>query len=283
MSEVQKNSSHTQVSTGSHLAEADYLDDHFVAMRTEYEEMLRMVGIQPGWKVLDAGCGGGSYLPLLTELVGKTGHIVAIDNAPENVDRVLSRVKRSEFNCTVEAHKADVTHLPFPDNSFDGLWNANVVQYLNEEQFLAALSEFKRVVRPGGLIAIKEFDLSAWAFGPFPSSVRWRLLATGEGIIANAMRSFELSRYFRHLGLESIASSTILSERRPPLTDAATRYFQACFPFWLDVASQLKLSDADMEVWRSVSEIDSQQHILNSKDFYWRDSHIVATGRVANK
>ena len=97
------------------------------------------------------------------------------------------------------------------------------------------------------------------------------------------MRSFELPHYFRHLGLEAITSKTILSECRPPLTSAARRYIQACFPFWLSIASQLDLSEADMQVWHAVAQIDHPQHILHSTDFYWRDAHIVATGRVANE
>jgi arsenite methyltransferase len=48
--------------------------------------MIRSVGIKPGWRVLDAGCGGGSFLPLLAELVGKDGNVSALDPAPENIE-----------------------------------------------------------------------------------------------------------------------------------------------------------------------------------------------------
>jgi cyclopropane fatty-acyl-phospholipid synthase-like methyltransferase len=37
------------------------LDNHYIAMQAEYEEQLRWVGLEPGWHVLDAGCGGGSF------------------------------------------------------------------------------------------------------------------------------------------------------------------------------------------------------------------------------
>jgi predicted methyltransferase len=56
--------------TGQVGTEAGFLDAHFEACRPEYEAMLRSVGLQPGWTVLDAACGGGSYLPLLAETVG---------------------------------------------------------------------------------------------------------------------------------------------------------------------------------------------------------------------
>jgi hypothetical protein len=70
-------------SPGHTFAESDWLDVHFLAMQSEYEEMLRWVGIQPGWHVLDAAY--GSFLPLMTELVGPSGKISAMDLAPENI------------------------------------------------------------------------------------------------------------------------------------------------------------------------------------------------------
>jgi arsenite methyltransferase len=74
-------------STGQALTGADWLDVHFEAERPEYEQMVRSVGIQPGWRVLDAGCGGGSFLPLIAEAVGPVGRIAALDHAPDNSAR----------------------------------------------------------------------------------------------------------------------------------------------------------------------------------------------------
>ena len=54
-------------STGHDYSESSYLDNHFVACQPEYEEMLKSVGLKAGWHVLDAGCGSGAYLPLMSE------------------------------------------------------------------------------------------------------------------------------------------------------------------------------------------------------------------------
>ena len=83
-SEGNDRSSHT-TSTGHDFSSPDWLDNHYLAMQPEYEAMLRWVGLEPGWHVLDAGCGSGSYLPLLRELVGRDGALSAIDLAPENI------------------------------------------------------------------------------------------------------------------------------------------------------------------------------------------------------
>ena len=56
-------------STGQVGTAGGFLDTHFEACRPEYEAMIRSVGLQPGWRVLDAACGGGSYLPLISALV----------------------------------------------------------------------------------------------------------------------------------------------------------------------------------------------------------------------
>ncbi len=60
-------------STGYAVSDAPWLNLHFRTCRAEYEDALRFIGIEPGWAVLDAGCGSGGYIPLLCELVGPQG------------------------------------------------------------------------------------------------------------------------------------------------------------------------------------------------------------------
>ncbi|MGC4788133.1 class I SAM-dependent methyltransferase [Micromonospora sp. DT178] len=58
--------------------------------------------------------------------------------------------------------------LPYPDASFDALWCANAVQYLSHEDLSRALAEMVRVVRPGGLVAVKEFGVGPITIRPGP-------------------------------------------------------------------------------------------------------------------
>jgi 2-polyprenyl-3-methyl-5-hydroxy-6-metoxy-1,4-benzoquinol methylase len=59
-------------STGQTFAATSWLDIRFEVNRAAYEAQARAVGIQPGWRVLDAGCGSGGFLPILAELAGWT-------------------------------------------------------------------------------------------------------------------------------------------------------------------------------------------------------------------
>src|SRR6185437_2199159 len=103
-------------STGQGFTEGAWLDVHFEAARPEYEAQLRAVGIQPGWRVLDAACGSGSFLPWLAELVGPDGQLAALDLAPENVALVERRIAEWGLPYPVEARAGTVLDLPYLDD-----------------------------------------------------------------------------------------------------------------------------------------------------------------------
>lgn len=118
--------SNATTSTGHTFSDSRWLDLHFEVARKEYETMLRDVGIQPGWHVLDAGCGGGSFLPLMSELVGPTGKITALDLVPENVATVQERIAAGHFASNIKARQGSILSLPFAESSFDAVWCSNV-------------------------------------------------------------------------------------------------------------------------------------------------------------
>ena len=138
-------------SMGHEYSDKRHLDTHYLACQPEYEAMLKSVGLQKGWHVLDAGCGSGSFLPLMSQLVGPSGQIDAIDLAPENIERVKTDQDKNVFACQVKAQLGTITDLPYEDDQFDGIWCAATAQYLNDEELNQTFSEFKRVLKPNGI------------------------------------------------------------------------------------------------------------------------------------
>jgi SAM-dependent methyltransferase len=108
--------------------------------------------LQPGMRVLDCGSGPGTITLGLAEAVAP-GEVVGIDLSPIQVERGRAlAVERGIDNARFEV--GDIRHLPFADGTFDVAWASAVLMHLRDP--VAALREMRRVVRPGGLLAVRD-------------------------------------------------------------------------------------------------------------------------------
>jgi len=254
--------------TGQTGTGAGYLGAHYAAFRPEYEAMLRAVGIRPGWRVLDAGCGGGDFLPLLAELVGPRGAIVAVHLAEDNVAIARQRVTDRAFPCPVDVRVGSITALDFPDAAFDAVWCANTLMYLTAEETATALTEFRRVTRPGGLVANKEIEAGLHLLAPAPPFLLARLWA-------RRLRALQ-----RRAGLEATWQRTTLIERWSPLEPSAHAFLGqtlGAFARWEDGPD---VSADAQATWQRLRDADAPDYLLDDPDFYYCEAASVAVGRV---
>ncbi|MDQ6832072.1 MAG: methyltransferase domain-containing protein [Chloroflexota bacterium] len=271
-------------STGQPFTASAGLDSHFEMNRPEYEAMCRSVGLQPGWRVLDAGCGPGGFLPILADLVGPTGSIAAIDLAPENAATAEERAREWRLPCPVEVRTGSVTALPYPDEAFDAVWCANTLMYVNDVEMAQALAEMRRVVRPGGLIAVKETDPSGHCVLPgdplLDSRFRdARARASAHGV--HGMRARATYHWLKDAGLVDVRQRLVPIERFAPFDRATEEGFKWAFRLFAQQASELPdLSEADQAAWRALGNPDSADNPFNSPDAYSCESNILAAGRV---
>jgi ubiquinone/menaquinone biosynthesis C-methylase UbiE len=273
----------TASSTGQTGTEASFLDGHFESCRPEYEEMLRSVGLQRGWRVLDAACGSGSFLPLIAEQVGPDGSIAAFDIAPENVARAASLVDDDRLCCPLEARVASFLDLPYPDGEFDAVWCANALEYLSDEDLPVALSEFRRVVRPGGLVAIKEADGRLWMFSPADPALltrAWEAAARVSAPFHGTFRRQTLRRWLEASGLEGVWQRGTLSEIWAPLTPIQRRYIGQQLMQMAVHAESGGIPEADLAFWRQQNDPASDTSFASHPDLFWCEGHFVTVGRV---
>ena len=94
--------------------------------------------------ILDAGCGTG----LLMKKLSNFGEIWGIDTSSE-------ALKLAKKNNITKIKKASVEKIPFKDNRFDAIVSIDVLYHREVKNDLAALIEFKRVLKPGGILIIK--------------------------------------------------------------------------------------------------------------------------------
>jgi ubiquinone/menaquinone biosynthesis C-methylase UbiE len=99
-------------------------------------------------------CGDGVYSAWLAERVGDNGRVVGVDIAPAYLELAREHVKSHPRSKVISFQIGDIAGLPFADNEFDLAWCAHSLYSLPDP--LAALRELRRVVRPGGAVAILE-------------------------------------------------------------------------------------------------------------------------------
>lgn len=271
-------------STGHEMSSADWLDAHFLAMQPEYEEMLRWVGLQPGWHVLDAACGNGSFLPLITELVGSNGNVKAIDLAPENVKTVENRKQLSEWPAPVNVQVGSVVDLPYNDDTFDAVWCANTTQYLTNDELKSMLAEYIRVTRPGGLIAIKEYDVTAQQFQPTTPTLFIHLVEAlcqnGSQYHCSLLRAIELPKWLREAGLINLRQKPTLMVRVQPLDNAGKQLSAEFLQYCYEQSQQVELPEKEAQHWQKLADTNSPDHIFNHPDYQYRAIQTVFVGYV---
>ena len=103
---------------------------------------ISWMDIRNGDHVLELGCGNGKTAEALLEM----GAVVtSLDFSQAAVESCISR-----YGGKASFVQGDVRRLPFPDSSFDAVVAVHVLEHLAEEEFLGAVSEAFRVLRPGG-------------------------------------------------------------------------------------------------------------------------------------
>jgi arsenite methyltransferase len=270
-------------STGHAVSDAPWLDLHFQTCRAEYEDALRFVGIKPGWTVLDAGCGSGGYVPLVCELVGPAGRVAALDLAPENVAQVERLIQDGHCIAPVEPRVGSVLDLPFANASFDCVWCANVAQYLTDAEFTRVMGEFRRVTKPGGLVALKDSDGTLLQLRPLDPALMARQVAArrakaAESGVLGAWCGSSLGRFFRHAGLTDIRRKGWLVERWAPLPDYARQFISMGLRYHAKLAAEHSLSPADCEAYNAAAA--DPDRLFNDPDFCFRECFVVTRGRV---
>ncbi|MFJ9418670.1 class I SAM-dependent methyltransferase [Streptomyces sp. NPDC101227] len=266
-------------STGLGFTHREIVEAHFRACAPEYRLALEEAGLRPGSRVLDAGCGSGTFLPWLAELVGPTGRLAALDLAEENVGRVRELAQRESLGAPVEVTQGDVLRLPYDDDSFDAVWCANTTQYLGDDELERALAEFVRVVRPGGRVVVKDLDASLITARPAPPFLFtdfFRRAAESPGYARQLLRARDLHRWLSRAGLDAVRQRTLLIEHYAPFDAAVQRFYGlAC----ARVAEQA-LALGCGEGWRGFADPDAPANPLHDPCGYVSEGNVVAVGTV---
>jgi ubiquinone/menaquinone biosynthesis C-methylase UbiE len=216
--------------------------------------------VKAGADVLDCGCGPGNLLVDAAEILGST-KAVGIDINTEQFE--LGRTQAAERNLTgIEFLEGNMASLPFADESFDFVYAITAIQHLPDP--LVGLREIRRVLRPGGIVGIKDEDWGSLLWDPATEPMRRFAELITKVWEHNGGQPF-YPRAQRRLLLEAgFARSEASAVARPFGTPAGTRWLgdhflaghfiepnfteTAISQGWTD-AEQLAVMRDDVEAW----------------------------------
>ncbi|MFG2648660.1 class I SAM-dependent methyltransferase [Streptomyces sp. NPDC048436] len=175
--------------------------------RTAANSAAYLVGsLKPHMKVLDIGCGPGTITADLAELV-PDGHVTGVDHAPGILEKARATAAERGLE-NMEFAVADVHALDYPDDTFCVVHAHQVLQHVGDP--VRALSEMRRVCKPGGIIAVRDADYEAMTWHPnSPAMDSWldlyRRVARANGGEPDAGR--RLKSWALEAGFEDITAS----------------------------------------------------------------------------
>ncbi len=178
--------------------------------------VLEYLAIERGERVLDCGCGLGWFTHVIREL-----HDCRLAATDSDVPRL--RVARRETRPDVSVAAADILALPYADGFFDKVVLSEVLEHVPDDA--AALSEVRRVTRPGGLIAI---TVPHRDYPPLWDPVNWLRERFGRAPIREG---FFGGLWTNHLRLYGRAQLLGLVERCGLEVVESRQHVHSCFPF----------------------------------------------------
>lgn len=156
---------------GYRRAEQERLQQQAKQLAHESSALFNRIGIHPGARVVEIGCGPHGCLELLAERVGPSGSVIGVERNQDAVN--LARKLISERGLeNVEVLCGDARFTELPRASFDLATARLVLVNVPEPQQIVA--EAVALVRPGGCVAFHEADWITHVCDP-PSDA-WRTL-----------------------------------------------------------------------------------------------------------
>jgi ubiquinone/menaquinone biosynthesis C-methylase UbiE len=132
------------------------------------------LGLKPGMKIVDVGCGTGDFTRYLASLIPGKCKIIGVDLRAANIRTAEKQTKKEGMAGRISFRKGDAYRIPVEDGWADLACCRTLLMHLTEP--LKAVQEMTRVVRKGGAVAA--FERGRFESFYIPDNERFTKLAT---------------------------------------------------------------------------------------------------------
>ena len=248
----------------------------------ELRRLIAGAGLEPGMRILDAGCGTGEALAWMFEQVKPSGSAIGLDLAAAHV-----QAARALAGDRIEVLQGDLAAAPIAAGSIDFIWCVNTVNHLHDP--VESMSRLAALLRPRGRIALGQSSFLPDMYFAWDSRL--------ERVTNDAVRRYYRDRYslneddlksvralvgiLRAANLRNVAVRTILMERVFPLDKATERYLRETI-FRDTWGERLRpyLSSEDHAELARLCDSQHEQFALRRADFHFLQTFTLATGEI---
>lgn len=248
----------------------------------ELRQAIGTLGLRPGMRVLDAGCGTGEALAWLQREVAPHGEVIGVDLASAHV-----AAARAIAPPGTQVLQADLLQEPLPAGPFDAVWCTNTIHHLRDP--LEGVRRLAALLRPGGRLALGQSSLLPEMFFAWDARL--------ERLTNEAVRQYYRERYrvgerelapvravlglLRSAPLQDVRAQTFMIERISPLKAADETYLrEAIFRDTWGERLRPYLSAADHAELSRLCDPQAAEFALRRPDFHFLQTFTVVAGRV---
>lgn len=246
----------------------------------ELRQLIAGLGLQPGMRVLDAGCGSGEALNWLLGEVKPTGTVTGIDLSVAHVSAA-----RLHAAPQIEILPGDLLDSPFAPASFDLIWCVNTIHHLRDP--LLGVQRLGSLLRSTGRIALGQSSFLPDMYFAWDSRL--------ERVTNEAVRRYYRDRYgvcegdlaavrssvglLRRAGMRNVNARTVVIERVAPIAPADEAYLlEAIFRDTWGDRLRPYVSIEDYAELRRLCDPLQPQFALRRTDFHFLQTFTLTVG-----
>jgi SAM-dependent methyltransferase len=248
----------------------------------EIRALIRSLGLKPGMRILDAGCGTGEALSWLSSEVAPSGRVVGVDIATAHVSAA-----RMHASPTIQIYQADLFDAPVEPASFDLVWCVNTINHLAKP--VEGVNHLAKLLRRGGRLALGQSSLLPDMYFAWDARL--------ERVTNEAVRSYYRDRYhlderdlapvraivgiLHRANLRNITVRTVVIERLAAMNAATESYLKhAIFRDTWGENLREYLSDEDYAELKGLCDPQHPRFALRRPDFHFLQSFTLAVAEV---